>query len=111
MKTIIASALIALAAAPVAAQQVAPTAASAIAHFNQSADAQRDRITQVSGEASGASVSTRSGALGAAFDRFNADADNRNDLRGLQGATVVSGAPATAAHIHARIAAESRETE
>ncbi|TFL17307.1 hypothetical protein [Jannaschia formosa] len=112
MKTVIASALIALAAAaPVAAQQVAPGAAAAIAHFNQSADAQGDRITHVSGEASGASVSTRSGALGAAFDRFNADADNRNDLRGLQGATVVSGAPATAADIHARIRAESRETE
>jgi len=112
MKTVIASALIALAAAaPVAAQQVAPGAAAAIAHFNQTADSQGDRITRVSGDNSGVLISTRSGSLAAAYDHFNADADSQDDISGQQGATLISGVPAYGAEIHARLEAESLEDE
>ena len=112
MKTLIAAALVALAAAPVAAQQVGSGAAAAIAHFNQDFDSQDGRVSLAAANlGAGVTVSTRGGALGGVFDRFNADFDGQDDVRGQTGATVISGNPAVAADLHARIRAEGREDE
>jgi hypothetical protein len=115
MKTLFASALIAATAAvslPAAADQVAPGAAAAIAHFNQSADSQDDRVSIPAAEFDGVRVSTRSGTdLGAVFAHFNADAESQDDVSGQQGATVVSGKPVAAQGILAQIRVEGLENE
>jgi hypothetical protein len=112
MKTLISSALIALAAAaPVAAQQVAPGAAGAIAHFNQDFSTQDGRIDLDHVALDGVAVSSRSGALGSVFERFNADFSTQDGIRGQNGATLISGTPAYAADIHAAIRAEGLENE
>ena len=113
MKTLASAALIALAAvaAPAAAQQVAPGAAAAIAHFNQDFDSQDGRISLRAANLRGVSVSTRGGQLGGVFARFNSDFDGQDNVRGQQGATVIAGRPAFGADIHARIRAESLENE
>lgn len=98
MKTIIASALVALTAAttaPAFADQVAPGAAGAIAHLNQSLEG-GDRIALGAVENDTVRVSTRSGGLGAAFAHFNADFDSQDDVRGQNGATLVGGAAVNA---------------
>ena len=114
MKILLASALLATAAlsVPAAAQEVVPGAAAAIAHFNQDADSQDDRVSIPAGAFDGVRVSTRSGTdLGGVFARFNQDADSQDGVRGQLGATVVSGAPLAAGDILDRIRSESLEDE
>ena len=112
MKTLIATALIAAAglAAPAAAQ-VAPGAAAALAHFNQSREV-GDRTVLPAADNDYVTVSTRSARYAAIYDHFNRSAENRGDLIG-QGAnlTVASGSPAYGADILARIAAERQEDQ
>jgi len=102
-------AIIAALAATVAAPAFAQSASTsfAIAHFNQSADTVSDVVALPNGENT-TQVSTRGMTpLAEAFALFNQSADNASDLRGLNGATVVSGTPAYGADIFERLDAES----
>ena len=111
MKTLlISAALAATALTGAASAQVAPGAAAAIAHFNADYDSSGE-IDRIPAGADGTTVSTRSGNIGTAFDIRNASVDSSGELRGLNGATLVSGEPAYAADIFARIKAESAENE
>lgn len=111
MKTLIATALIATLPGLAAADAIAPGAAGAIAHFNQSLEG-GDRIARVA-ETDGVTVSSRSGGLGTAFAIFNADADSQDGRRGQQGATLIGGAAvnAQADAIFERLRLESLENE
>ncbi|MEM9798462.1 MAG: hypothetical protein AAF919_18370 [Pseudomonadota bacterium] len=80
-------------------------ATAAIAHFNQSLES-GDRIVLTD-----AVASSRTNAQSGIFAQFNADADGQDDLRGLNGATLVSGAPAVGGDIFAAIRAEGLENE
>ncbi len=111
MTRILATALLAaLALTGTASAQVGAGPAAAIAHFNQDADSQDGRRLIRAGT-DAVSVSSRSGALGDVFARFNADHDGQDDVRGLDGATLVQGSPAHAADIFARVRAESAGDE
>lgn len=106
-------AIIAALAASIAAPAFAQSASTAfaIAHFNQSAERASDIVTLPNGENS-QRVSTRgNGRLADAFAMFNQSVDSTGDLRGLNGATIVSGTPQHAQDIFARLRAESREDE
>ena len=96
-RTLIAAALISAIAAPVAAQTPLEFA---VEHFNSSQDNANDRVILKGGDNT-VSVSTRSGLWGDIFAHFNASADNQGDLRGLNGATIVSGTPAYGADVFA----------
>jgi hypothetical protein len=114
MKTLFATALIALSATatlPAAAQQVAPGAAAAIAHFNQSIDSANERVRLPQTEVAMRASTRADGALALAFARFNADQDSPSDLRGLNGSTTISNMPAVAQDVFARLRAESAEDE
>ncbi len=100
--------------AAVAASLAAPLAASplstAIQHFNQDAVHSSD-VRLVPGGENSVSVSTRNGSsLATAFEVFNADEDFKNELRGVNGATVYSQSQ-VAADIFAAIRAESLDDE
>lgn len=86
-------------------------AAFAIRHFNQDADSVDDIRTPDIGRQ--ATVATRGGSnLGNVYGRLNADFDSVGDLRGTTGqVTIVSGEPAYARDIFARLRAESLEDE
>lgn len=104
-------AIIAIVAASFAAPAFAQSASTAfaIAQFNQSAETRSDIITLPTGNNT-TQVSTRGMTpLADAFAQFNQSANNPGELRGLTSATVVSGTPAYASDIFARLAAESRE--
>jgi hypothetical protein len=109
MKTLLASALIATAAltGAASAQQVAPGAAGAIAHFNQDFDTRAEMRAVPAGDS--VTVSTRSGVNGTAYEILNQSADTASELRGTEGATLVSGTPAFGAEIFERLAAESAD--
>jgi hypothetical protein len=114
MKTLFSSALIALAAVatlPAAAQQVAPGAAGAIAHFNQDIDSRNEQVRLPSSETSIRTTTRANRAFTFALAHFNQDVDSRNDLRGLNGTTVYPGTPAYGQDIFAQIAAESAGDE
>ena len=96
-RTLIAATLISAIAAPLAAQTAQEFA---IQHFNASQDSASDRIV-FNGNDNTVSVSTRSGLWSDVFGKFNASKDSAGDLRGLNGATVVSGGPTYAADVFA----------
>ena len=102
-------ALIAAVAVTVAAPAFAQSAASvaAIQHFNMFEDSVLER-TNVNGV--GQSVSP-DGALGTAFSVLNSSQDTVSDLRGVNGATLVSGQPAYGADIFDRLRAAALEDE
>ncbi len=103
-------AIIAAVAASLAAPAFASPVDVAIQHFNQDFDRSSDVRTAPAGDEL-VTVSTRNGsALGVALDVFNADKDNANDLRGLNGATVLNNTQ-VGADIFAAIRAESRDDE
>ncbi|GAB5446546.1 hypothetical protein [Gymnodinialimonas sp.] len=105
-------AIIAALAASIAAPAVAQSTSSAfaIAHFNQSVERSSDIRTPSSANTS--VVSTQGGsALANAFAVFNGSQDSAGDLRGQNNTTVVSGTPAYAQDIFARLRAESAEDE
>jgi opacity protein-like surface antigen len=105
-RTLILAALAASLAAPVAADT-----AFAVQHFNMDQDSVLERNTVPSGDNT-VFVSTRNGsALNEALSIFNADQDTPSDIRGLNGATVVSNSPAHGADIFAALRAESLENE
>ena len=110
MKAIIASALVAATAfaGAASAQQVAPGALGAIAHFNESR--QGGDVVSIRA-ASDAAISTRSDAATGAFARFNADADSQDGIRGVNGGTLYNNAPAYGADIFASLNAASLEDE
>ena len=112
MKTLLICALVASAALTGAASaQVGSGAAAAVMHFNADQD-MTSEIRRIPADGfDGTTVSTRSGNLGKAFDVRNASVDSTGELRGLNGATLISGEPAYAADIFARIKAESAENE
>ncbi|MGB3406446.1 MAG: hypothetical protein WBA67_03045 [Jannaschia sp.] len=112
MKAIFASALIATAALTglANAQQVAPGAAAAIAHFNESKNT-GDKVQIIGSVSDGTTVSTRSGDLSAIYGRLNADVDAAGDLRGQNGATVFPSTPAYGADVFARLEAEKQGGE
>lgn len=94
----------------IAAPAFAGSTEFAIRHFNESLDPGQQ--IEVLPADNTVSVSTRSGGLLAnVFAHFNADQDASGDLRGLNGATVVSGTPAYGADIFAALKAESLEDE
>lgn len=106
-------AIIAALAASIAAPAFAQSASTsfAIAHFNQSADT-RSEIIQLPANSNTSRVSTSgTSALANAFALFNRTADNAGELRGVNGATVVSGTPAHAQEIFDRLRAASLEDE
>ena len=112
MKTVLAVlALASTAALPAAAAPISTGPAAAIAHFNMDADGQGERISAGQGSATVAASTRANTGLGQVYARFNADQDGSDGLRGLQGATAVSGAPVAAGDIFQRIRLESRETE
>jgi len=103
----------AVAAATVAAPAFAQSNSSAvaIAHFNMSADNISESIT-LRPRGNTTVVSTRGASpLSTAFAILNRSADNVQDLRGQNGATVISGTPAFGADIFARLRAASLEDE
>jgi hypothetical protein len=110
MKTLIASAIIAATAIAggASAQQVAPGAENAIAHFNESRMG-GDVVSISAAEFGGAS--TRSDQRSAVFARFNADADSQDMITGLNGGTLYNSAPAFGGDIFARIEAANAEDE
>lgn len=111
MKTIIISALIASASLTGAASAgVGSGAAAAAAFFNQDIDTANNRANLNEGT-DRVVVSTRNGILGGVFERFNADYDTQDDVRGLVGATVVPGAAAYGSDIFAQIKAEGLQDE
>lgn len=81
----------------IAAPAFAGSTAFAIEHFNQSA--KRSDMIQMLPAGNTTAVSTRSGTLADVFAQFNASVDTPSDLRGLNGATLVSGTPAYGADI------------
>lgn len=110
MKTFaIIAALAASIAAPAAAQS--SSTAFAIAHFNQSVERTSDIVMLPSGANTTAVSTGGAGSLSTAFNILNQSIDSTGDLRGLNGATVVSGTPAHAQDIFARLRAASREDE
>ena len=105
MKTL---AIIATVAATLSAPAFADTSA-AIAHFNADKDSSGDLVmAQLVDER--VTVSTRSGNFGQAVAIFNGSKDSQADLIGGN-ATLVSGSPAVAADVFARIKAEGLENE
>jgi hypothetical protein len=110
MKTLIASALLAsLAAVGVAsANPVATGPLAAIAHFNMDREGGNRIETRTLDTVS---VSTRADVAGAAYARFNRDADSQDGIRGTQGATLVSGSPAFGADVFAAIRAANAEND
>ncbi|MEO0860005.1 MAG: hypothetical protein AAFY65_05280 [Pseudomonadota bacterium] len=111
MKTLITSALVATAVlAGAASAQVPGGAAGAIAHFNQDFSTQDQRIVK-KGNGANVTVSTRSGAQGAAFDQFNANVDSPSDRVTVGSVTLVSGAPTRAEEIFARIKEEGLDDD
>ncbi|SFI89340.1 hypothetical protein [Jannaschia pohangensis] len=109
MKTIITSALVAV--ATLAAVPAMADSAAAIAHFNQDLEG-GDRIILENVKLDQATVvSTRSGAASEVYMHFNADADRASDLRGQVRATSYGSKASVGADIFAAIRAESAENE
>lgn len=109
MKFLLASALVAVTAltsVPAFAQQVVPGAAAAAAHFNQDSDGQNDRTVISADDLEHATLSTRSGSVGAVYGHFNSDADSQDEVRGQVGATSYSGRPSFGDGVFAVIDAE-----
>jgi hypothetical protein len=107
VNAVVMPALIALstAAPPGAAQQVAPGTLAAIAHVDADHDSRRGRMAAPEAPR-GPTVSTRDGSrLPSVFARFESGRDSRNEVRGLIGATVISGDPILARDIFAAIRA------
>lgn len=111
MKTVFASALIAVAALAVpATAEVASGSAAAVAHFNQDYDSQDNRRTLRNVDNS-TFVSTRSGNLDVVYGKFNADYDGQDNVRGQNGVTVISNQPSYGAGIFADIRRANAEDE
>ncbi|KIT16605.1 hypothetical protein [Jannaschia aquimarina] len=105
MKTILTIPALALVlAGPVAAQQVAPGAAGAIAHFNQ--DRSGNDVISLDGlDGQPVAVSTRSGLKAEVFAHFNQDLTGNEVIR-VDNATLYSGQPTYGADIFEAIRAE-----
>ena len=108
MKTLLPLALIAASAValPATAQQVAPGASGAIAHFNQDIDSAnaKARIPAIDDSVSASSRAVR---IQNVYARFNESTDRANDKIGRNGTvTIVSGEPTHGAGIFAIIDAE-----
>ncbi len=106
-------AIIAAVAASLAAPAFAQSASTvaAIQHFNLSAERTSDIVSIPSGQNSQRVSTAGGGALATAFGVFNDSATSLSDLRGVNGATVVSGTPAAGADIFERLRAASLEDE
>jgi hypothetical protein len=103
-------ALISALAATLAAPAFADEAANfAFQHFNQDADSVMD-IRNVTVGDNGTVVSTRgSSVLAEVFAQLNKSQDSTGDLRGLNGATVISNTPAYGADIFDELRAADLE--
>lgn len=101
-------ALIAALAATVAAPAFAQSARiSAFEHFNMFADTASERLVPNNV----GTPANATGALATAIDVYNSSQDTVAELGGRNGVTLVSGTPAHAADIFARLNAASQEDE
>ncbi len=105
------TAIIAALVASLAAPAFANSTEFAIQHFNQDHDSIMDIVTVPAADNSVVVSTSNNSSLSQAFDIANASADNAGDLRGLNGATVVSGTVAYGADIFAELRAASLEDE